>query len=116
METSNTMKALEMYKNDLIKIKNKAESKLQKEVDKHNKEIDKILDDYKSINDINEAYGCGIISEKKRDKFIEIFEDADNARNYQSATGLYVRMLNRNIKGIEIDLQMTKLENEEDKE
>lgn len=42
METSNTMKALEMYKNDLIKIKNKAESKLQKEVDKHNKEIDKI--------------------------------------------------------------------------
>jgi len=113
METSNTMKALEMYKNDLIKIKNKAESKLQKELDKHNKEIDKILDDYKSINDINEAYGFGIISEKKRAKFIEIFEDADNARNYQSATGLYIRILNRNIKGIEIDLQMTELENKE---
>lgn len=54
-----------------------------------------------------------LFQRKKRDKFIEIFEDADNARNYQSATGLYVRMLNRNIKGIEIDLQMTELESEE---
>jgi len=30
MENSNEIKAIEMYKNDLMKIKNKAESKLQK--------------------------------------------------------------------------------------
>jgi hypothetical protein len=107
---SSTMKALEMYRNDLIKIKDKAECKFQKEVDKHNKEIDKILNGYSSINDINDAYGCGSITEKRRSKFIEVFEDADKVRNYQSATGLYIKMLNRDIKDVEIELQMIELE------
>ena len=109
-EMGNMTQALEMYRNELIKIRDKAKYKFQKELDKHNKAIDKILNDYSSINDINEAYGCGIISEKKRNSLIEIFENLDKSKNYQSTTGLYIEILNRNIKDLEIELQMIELE------
>ena len=92
-------KALEMYKAELEKLKAKYEKK-------HNKKIEELKNDYPDIKSIDEAYGYGIITSSKRDKIIEIFDNFEAVKNYQSATGKLVVMLENDIKAIEINIRM----------
>ena len=99
-------KALEMYKAELEKLKAKYEKKLNTEIEKHNKKIEELKNDYPDIKSIDEAYGYGIITSSKRDKIIEIFDNFEAVKNYQSATGKLVVMLENDIKAIEINIRM----------
>ena len=44
--------ALEIYLKELIKLKSKAEVKLEKEILKHNSKLNKIIEEYPTVNDI----------------------------------------------------------------
>ena len=99
--------ALEMYLKELIKLKSKAEAKLDKEIVKHNSKLNKIIEEYSSVNDIEEAYGCGIITESKREKLLNLFENLDKAKEHRSATGLYLKMLENDIKNIKREISFT---------
>lgn len=94
-------KALEMYREDLIKIVSKNESKLEIKKSKIKVKNEILLQDYKTENDINEAYGFGIISSKKRDYLQNLLYGVTDD---ESALEAYITMLKRDIKGINTEL------------
>ena len=49
----------------------------QKRQDKVRKQNLKKLGDYKTYNDLQDAYGCGVITEKQFDRFADILEKSD---------------------------------------
>jgi hypothetical protein len=99
-------KALKIYKAELEKLKAKYERKLNAEIEKHNKKLEQLKEDYPDSNSIDIAYGYGIITSVKRDKLIKIFDNFEELKNYQSATGKLVVMLENDIKAIEINIKM----------
>lgn len=60
----------------------------EKTKDKANRKADKLLGDYSSRDEIIEAYGLGNITEKQRDKYLDIW---DNSCAY--ASPLYMEKL-----------------------
>lgn len=99
---------LEIYLKELIKLKSKAEVKLEKEILKHNSKLNKIIEEYPTVNDIEEAYGCGIITAGKREKLLDLFENLDKAKEYRSVTGIYIRMLENDIENIKREISINK--------
>ena len=99
-------KALEIYKKELEKLKSKYEKKLQAEIEKNNKKLEKFKEDYPDLRTIDEAYACGVITSAKRDKLYEKFENVESFRGYKSSTGQLVKILERDIKSIEIELSL----------
>ena len=49
----------------------------QKRQDKVRKQNLKKLGDYKTYNDLQDAYGCGVITEKQFDRLADILEKSD---------------------------------------
>lgn len=49
----------------------------QKRQDKVRKQYLKKLGDYKTYNDLQDAYGCGVITEKQYDRLADILEKSD---------------------------------------
>lgn len=94
-------KALEMYREDLIKILTKNESKLEIRKIKIKAKNEVLLQEYKTENDINEAYGVGIISSKKRDYLQGLL---NGVTDDESSLEAYINMLKREIKGINTEL------------
>ena len=50
---------------------NKEEEKRQEKV---RRGVDRQLGEYKTFNDVQDAYGCGVISAKKRDRLYDLLE------------------------------------------
>ena len=50
---------------------NKEEEKRQEKV---RRGVDRQLGEYRTFNDVQDAYGCGVISEKKRDRLYDLLE------------------------------------------
>lgn len=98
--------ALEIYKKELEKLKNKYEKKLQAEIEKNNKKLEKFKEEYPDLKAVDEAYACGVITSAKRDKLYEKFANIESLNNYQSSTGQLIRILERDIKSIEIELNL----------
>lgn len=103
---SNTSKALNIYKEELEKIKSKYVKKLDKELEKYNKKLEQFKEDYPDKNAIDEAYGMGIITSSKRDKLYEMLDSFELIKNYSSETGLVIKMLDKDIKSIETELRL----------
>lgn len=99
-------KALEIYKKELEKLKDKYEKKLQAEIKKNNKKLEKFKEYYPNLKAIDEAYACGVIPSAKRDKLYEKFANIESLNNYQNSTGQLIRILERDIKSIEIELNL----------
>lgn len=99
-------KALEIYKAELEKLKTKYEKKLNLEIEKHNKRLEQFKEDYPDVRTIDEAYAWGVITSAKRDKLIEMFDNFEEVKNYQSHTGKLIMMLENDIKAIEINIKM----------
>lgn len=98
--------ALETYKKELEKLKSKYEKKLQAEIEKNNKKLEKFKEEYPSLHAIDAAYAYGVITMTKRDKLYEKFRNIERLNNYQSSTGKLVIMLERDIKSIEFELNL----------
>lgn len=103
---SDNVKALRNYKKELEKIRAKYVKKLDKELEKHNKRIKQFKEDYPDTNAIDEAYGIGLITRSKRDKLYEIFDNFELIKNYNSVTGLMLKMLDKDINEIETELRL----------
>lgn len=103
---NDTSKALNIYKEELEKIKSKYVKKLDKELEKHNKKLEQFKEEYPDTKAIDEAYGVGIITISKRDKLQEVFDNFEVIKNYNSATGLLIKMLDKDIKSIETELRL----------
>jgi hypothetical protein len=74
MNAQNVIALQTWWMNELKKITNKvmeAESKRQAKETKKNYDL---LADYKSESEIYDAYGCGIITERKKDKLLDLWE------------------------------------------
>ncbi|MCI9110292.1 hypothetical protein [uncultured Clostridium sp.] len=99
-------KALEIYKKELEKLKNKYEKKLQAEIEKNDKKLEKFKEEYPDLKAVDEAYACGVITSAKRDKLYEKFANIESLNNYQSSTGQLIRILERDIKSIQIELNL----------
>ena len=59
-----------------------------------------------NLKAIDEAYACGVITSAKRDKLYEKFANIESLNNYQSSTGQLIRILERDIKSIQIELNL----------
>lgn len=103
---SSTVKALEIYKEELNKLKAKYIAKVEKEIEKHEKKIEQLKEEYPDIMSIDEAYGCGSITSSKRDKLYEIYNSHDDIKKYKSENGLIVKVLDENIKEIDSELYL----------
>lgn len=99
-------KALEIYKKELEKLKNKYDKKLQAEIEKNDKKLEKFKEEYPDLKAVDEAYACGVITSAKRDKLYEKFANIESLNNYQSSTGQLIRILERDIKSIQIELNL----------
>lgn len=99
-----TIKALEIYKLELEKLKEKYNKKFQMEFDKYNKKIEKFKEEYPDLYSIDESYACGIISLKKRDELYSIYDNLKDLEKYESTNGLIVKMLEEDIKNLQYNL------------
>lgn len=105
--------ALKMYLKDLLKLEERALKKLEKEIKKHEDKLKNIVEEYEDLRGVEEAYAYGYITEKKREKLIKkreklilLFENLDKAKEYKSPTGQYIKMLQKDIEDIKIELKI----------
>ena len=66
---------------------NKEEEKRQEKV---RRGVDRQLGEYKTFNDVQDAYGCGVISAKKRDRLYDLLErqNVEPDRMYEAKIAL----------------------------
>lgn len=102
--------ALKLYAKDLEKIIAKQEVKVQKEKEKEAEKLKSIFEDYETEDDVMVACGYGFITERKRDKLLQLFKNKDKVDNEQSANGLYLNMLKRDLKDIRIEIIADEIE------
>lgn len=94
--------ALELYKKDLEKILSREEKKLQKANEKAAEKIKNIIEEYSTENDVMEAYGCGMITEHKKDKILEMLA----IKNHDGLiTNRYIKLLKKDINNIDLELK-----------
>lgn len=99
------IESLNLYAKDLNKIINKQKLKVKKEKDKQADKLKAIYAEYKTENDVMDAYACGGITESKKDKLLELFRNKDKVDNGESADGLYLNILKKDLKNIKIQIK-----------
>lgn len=92
-----TLKALELYKKDLINLREKALKKREKELSKTikiNAELEETTE-----QDLEDLYAVGCISEKQYDKKLEQLRDYKENKNKDKPTAIteYLRILDNEI-------------------
>lgn len=99
-----TLKALEMYRKDLVNIKEKILKKREKEKSKVLKINEKL--EGTSERDLEDLYSLGCISSKTYDKKLEQLREYKSNKNRENPTALteYLRMIDNDIKTISIEL------------
>lgn len=98
-------KALELYIADLEKLIVKTEIKNKKEIEKQSKKIEQIREEYNSINDIMEAYGCGAITNSKKEQLIDLFKNGESLKNETGSMGKYLNLLKRDLRSLRQDIR-----------
>lgn len=103
------IKALESYRKvaerELKKAKGNEEKRINKVIDKNRA----LLEEYTCENDVENAYGWGLISYNKRNKILSLLNDVnkDNTENKSSYTYL-IDMYERDILDINRELLLIK--------
>ncbi|MEO2682954.1 hypothetical protein, partial [Clostridium butyricum] len=105
MINNNRIEALKLYKNDLDKLMQRESKKIERSKEKQQEKGEQILSEYKNANDVLEAYACGSITENKKDKFLEFFENKDKIIKEHTPEGIYLNMLKQDINNIDIEIK-----------
>ena len=105
MINNNRIEALKLYKNDLDKLIQREAKKIERSKEKQQEKGEQILLEYKNANDVLEAYACGSITENKKDKFLEFFENKDKVIKEHTPEGIYLNMLKQDINNIDIEIK-----------
>lgn len=102
-----TLKALEMYLSELEKLQGKAIVKRAKEIAKIEKR-NAVLGDYRTEDNIADAYGYDVITAKERDQLLADLQEAkeagQNALDAPTVLTEYLRMLRNDIRQIEVEI------------
>lgn len=104
------LKALEMFKKDLETILVKTIGKQEKALERLILRREIILKEYKTENDIVEAYGCNIINSKTKDLYLDVLNGIDNVAKGSTTLTIYEKMLKNTMKDIEIEISLLKKE------
>lgn len=105
MINNNRIEALKLYKNDLDKLIQREAKKIERSKEKQQEKGEQILLEYKNVNDVLEAYGCRSITENKKDKLMEFFENKDKVIKEHTPEGIYLNMLKQDINNIDIEIK-----------
>lgn len=101
-----TKRALELYRKDLVSLKDKVLQKREKElgkVAKINAELEETTE-----KDLEDLYSCGCISSKAYDKKLEQLREYKSSKSKDKPTALteYLRMLENDIRNINMELKL----------
>lgn len=102
------LKALQMFRKDIETILKKTIGKQEKALEKLMLKRETILKEYKTENDIVEAYGCNIINSKTKDLYLDILSGIDNITKGSTTLTIYEEMLKNTIKDIENEISLLK--------
>lgn len=108
MLSSVEIEALEMYKKDLIKIREKVLKKREKELLKTeiiNVELEELTE-----NDLQDIYGCGGMTKKQYECKLEQLRKYKEGRSKDKKTAItdYLRMLDRDIYSLDVEIRTEK--------
>lgn len=102
---SEYIKALNSYKKTLEKELSKAINKENERIERAKNKNKKILEEYPSFKDIDEAYGAGAITEKKRDKLYDFLNSiGEGDEETKSQYTWLIKFYRDGIKEIENEL------------
>jgi hypothetical protein len=77
MNTADKINLQEWWLEELRLLIQKVEAKEKKRYENAKKKCASMLEDYSSVDDINEAYGVGNITARKRDMLLDLWERAE---------------------------------------
>lgn len=80
MENSDVIALQKWWMGELRTITQRLISQEEKRQEKAAKAAEKLMGDYQTYNDIQDAYGMGMITEKKQMKLLDLLEDKNRAR------------------------------------
>lgn len=81
MDNITTIKLQQWWMNELQKLTDKCLRQEQTRQEKVRQKNETALSDYRSKGEILDAYGCGIITERKKDKLLDLWEETNETTN-----------------------------------
>ena len=80
MEENDVIALQKWWMGELKALTRKLVSQEEKRQERAAKKAEAMMGEYKTITDIQDAYGMGMISEKKHDRLLDLLEDQNRAR------------------------------------
>ena len=74
MKATDVMQLQSWWMARLKELTDKVNKEEEKRQEKVRRGVDRQLGEYRTFNDVQDAYGCGVISEKKRDRLYDLLE------------------------------------------
>ena len=74
MKATDVMQLKSWWMARLKELTDKVNKEEEKRQEKVRRGVDRQLGEYRTFNDVQDAYGCGVISEKKRDRLYDLLE------------------------------------------
>ena len=74
MKATDVMQLKSWWMARLKELTDKVNKEEEKRQEKVRRGVDRQLGEYKTFNDVQDAYGCGVISAKKRDRLYDLLE------------------------------------------
>lgn len=74
MKATDVMQLQSWWMARLKELTDKVNKEEEKRQEKVRRGVDRQLGEYKTFNDVQDAYGCGVISAKKRDRLYDLLE------------------------------------------
>ena len=90
MKATDVMQLQSWWMARLKELTDKVNKEEEKRQEKVRRGVDRQLGEYKTFNDVQDAYGCGVISAKKRDRLYDLLErqNVEPDRMYEAKIAL----------------------------